>query len=233
MPMRVRWRPDKTGRGDVNELPPVGDGWVQIQTKEWTLACLLGDEVPQYGDIASGYSVVEVPRGRGFVRWVGDGPLTATLPLLLDGWADSIGVERDTDRIVKLAHAKDEDERPMDFVIRGPVPLGGVRVVCTGLSWGASLRGHNGQLQRQAFTLTITEYLAPDRLKIKKRKGGDGDSPNRYTTKKGDTLKRIANKLKPHANGGELSDYARKIGKLNDIRDINRELDAGKELRLP
>jgi LysM domain len=209
----------------------VGDGWVQIQTKEWTIECLLGDEVPQYGDITSGFAVTEVPRARGFVRWAGDQPLTATLPLLLDGWAASIGVERDRDRLINLAHGKD-DERPDDFVMRGPVPLAGERVVCTGLAWGASLRGHNGQLQRQAFTLSLIEYLTPDKLKIKKRKRGG--KPNTYTTKKGDTLKRIAQRLlKPNASGEEVADLARKIGKLNDIRDINRELDAGKDLRLP
>lgn len=210
----------------------VRDGWVQIQSKEWTITCLLGDEVPQFGDIASGYAVTEVPRGRGFVRWVGDQPLTATLPLLLDGWASSTGVERDRDRLVKLAHSEKDDERPDDFVVRGPVPLGGERVICTGLSWGAALRGHNGQLQRQAFTFSIMEYLTPDKLKIKKRKRGG--KPNTYTTKEGDTLKRIAQRLlKPGADGNEVAEYARKIGKLNDIRDINRKLDKGKDLRLP
>lgn len=209
----------------------VGEGLIQIVTKEWTIEALLGDDVPQFGDVASGYAIVDVPRARGFTRWEGDSPLTASLPLLLDGWADGIGVERDRDRLIKLAHAKHEDDPPPDFRVRGPVPLGGERVVCTGLSWGASLRGHNGQLQRQALTFQIMQFMPAERLKIKKRKRAD--RPNRYTVKKGDTLKRIAAKLKPHADGHEVAEYAREIGKLNDIRDINRELEKGRELRLP
>jgi LysM domain len=209
----------------------VGDGWIQIQTKEWTLECLLGDDVPQYGDIDSGYAAVAAPRARGYTRWNGDLPLTATLPLILDGWAASVGVERDRDRLIKLAHAKDDDERPEDFVMRGPVPLAGERVVCTGLAWGVSLRGHNGQLQRQALTFSIMQFMPPDRLKVKKR--GRGNQPSRYTVKEGDTLKRIAAKLKPKASGAEISDYAQKIGKLNDIRDVNKKLKKGTELRLP
>lgn len=209
----------------------VGAGVVQIDAEDWTVEALLGDDVPQYGSITSGFEVATRPKDRGFTHWVGDQPLTATIPLILDGYADSVGVERDRDRILKLAHAHADGERPDSFIVRGPVPLGGERVVCTGLDWGDAERGHNGRLHRQALTLTIMQWVPVDRLRIKRqRKGG---RPNRYIVREGDTLKRIAARLKPHASGAEVADYAREIGKLNDIRDINRELNTGRELRLP
>lgn len=206
----------------------VGNGIIQIDTKEWTLEALLGDQTPQFGSITSGFAVVDRPRDRGFTRWEGDSPLTASLPLVLDGFARSVGVERDRDRLIRLAHSKHEGEAPDSFVVRGPVPLGGEKVVCIGLDFGDGQRGHNGQLQRQALTFSIMQFEPVDRLKIKRRR--KGGKPGRYVVRKGDTLKRIAARLKPD---GDVGEYARKIGKLNDIRDINRELDKGRVLRLP
>jgi hypothetical protein len=92
---------------------------------------------------------------------------------------------------------------------------------------GEGYRAKDGRLVRQHLTLHLLQYVRPDRIRIKRRRG------KTYTTKRNDTLLSIARHLRPELNGGESIELARTLAILNDLRDIRKKLEGDIQLRLP
>jgi hypothetical protein len=178
--------------------------------------------------------------------WVGQGPLTQDVPLLLDGYPDGESVERAMNTVFKLGRdARGNENVPPVFTIDGPIwypdshwvlPDGGID-----LDTASTIRRDDGELLRQAFTLHLLEYVKPDQVKLRGKKktpkhqrgepgktGGTAFPGKSYTVPKGgQSLHEIAAIL--YGDASEWKD----IGKKNDIADPNRKQPAGTVLQLP
>ncbi len=180
-----------------------------------------------------GWQTVDVVDDVDLTDWVGQGPLTQDIPIMLDGYPDE-SVERDLKNIFKLG--RDTEGRPPVFEIDGPIffaeahwvlPENGVT-----LDSESTIRSDKGVLLRQALTLSVLEYVPPDQVhlrKKKKHKDRFGIADNRaltVVTRPQDTLAKIAAR--------EFGDWQlwRRLEDKNDIHDPNRVLPAGRVIRL-
>lgn len=206
---------------------------VRITYDKTTLFCDLGDGPAQISDGYGGWTTVDRPKDEPITRWLNQPALRMVVPLLIDNYGKQAGVERERDRILKLGRRGDGDRQPPIFRLAGAVPFSNSRWVLEGVEMGDALY-EDGHLARQFMTLTLLSYERPDTAKIGRRRGNGGsDYTPLYTVKRGDTLRKIAARLKPDASAEDRRDYAKAIGKLNGIDDVRCELNVGRELRLP
>ena len=181
----------------------------------------------------SGWQTVSVVDDTDLTDWVGQGPLTQDIPVLLDGYPDE-SVERDLKDIFKLG--RDPAGRPPVFEIDGPIHFSEAHWVLPengiDLDPASTIRSNNGTLLRQALTLHVLEYVPPDQVSRRKKKRHRerfGIADNRaltYTTKAGDTLAEIAVREFGSWEKWKL------IGPKNGIGDPLRSLPAGRVIRL-
>jgi hypothetical protein len=198
------------------------DFWVDMGDGPATLTGGLG-----------GWQTVERIDDVALTDWVGQGPLTQDIPVMLDGYPDE-SVERDLKNI--LALGRDTEGPPPVFEIDGPIyfpeahwvlPDGGIA-----LDPGSTIRSDNGTILRQALTLSVLEYVPPDEVRLrgkKRHKDRFGVADNRaltVVTKPGDNLAKIAAR--------EFGDWRKwtLIGPKNSIADPHRILPAGRVIRL-
>lgn len=204
------------------------DAAVKITYKKIEIKADLGAGPAQITDGYGGWEEIDRPSDLSITHWSGQTPRRMTIPIFLDGYRENDSVQKELDKLLTLGRSRDGDEEPPVFRVSGPIPFSGERwVMESSPEMGESFRAKDGRLLRQALTLSLMEYVKGDRIKIKRRKG------KTYTTKKGDTLLKIARKLEPKDNNKESIKYAKEIGKLNKIRDIRKKLKAGIKLRLP
>lgn len=213
----------------------------QVRPKGPKITALLGDgnAVPVAD---SGWEVVSRPKRKGFTSWNGYGPVTMSVPILLDGFADNRTVEPAIDTLYKMMRNVDEkiDEPPV-IRVSGPVPYTKLQWVITGIDHGDEIRRKkDGRRVRAFMTINLMEYVAADVMQTKKsspaksaqgRKDKKKDDEHKsssktYRVKKGDTLSKIAVHLLGSANDWH------KIAKLNHIRDP-RNIKVGQVLRIP
>lgn len=193
----------------------------------------LGDGPAKITDGYGGWVEVSRPKDVPITRWEAGVALRMEVPILLDGWARHVGVERNLAKLLELGRRSDGDREPQKFRLKGAVPFGGSKrkwVLETTPDFDNEIWSSDGRLLRQGLMLPLMEFEPGDRVKFTRK---PKKLPSSYTTKKGDTLRKIAKDLLPDGTIKEIGDYARAIGKANKIRDIRRELDKGIELKLP
>jgi hypothetical protein len=222
---------------DDPDAPP-RRGEVKIAHEDVTIRVSLGDGAPEITDGFGGWVEVPRPQDEPITRWESQPALRMDLPLLVDTFGTGLGAERDLDRLLRLGRKKDGRKPPPVFRVTGAVPFSGAKWVMEDTPEMGEAIYQRGQLVRQFLTLHLLSYEDEDTAKFKKRDGNDGPGGNgggndRYRVKEGDTLRKIAAKLKPDASNERQRDYANEIGKLNDIKDVRRELNPGRILRLP
>ncbi|HEX5592021.1 MAG TPA: LysM domain-containing protein [Solirubrobacterales bacterium] len=174
---------------------------------------------------------VERAEGKALTDRAPVDPFAQEVPILLDGWADSNSINPQLRELEKLGG---EDAEPFRAI--GPIRRPGLRYILGGdPTWGEAVLDEDGdRLLRQRLTLVLEEYVSPDQLLRKKKQkktrtlnwGSAIVAAGSYTTRKGDTLHKIALRL-----FGDVSRW-REIGNKNNIHDPNRVLPAGKELKL-
>jgi hypothetical protein len=213
---------------------------VHITGQGIDLRLKLGDGPAQLEGGFGGWEVVGRPDDVALTEWTGVEPYRMSVPIILDGWRTRDNQQQRFERVIALARRRN-DRRPPVIQVFGAVPLKGKRWVVESIDFGAVIRNNRGQLLRQVMTLNLLEYVDPDRIKLTKYftadqlaegqgsvTGGTGATTRRtYTTKDGDTLNKISTKIY-----GDRS-QAHAIGRLNGIKDVRRELAAGKRLNLP
>jgi nucleoid-associated protein YgaU len=194
------------------------------------LALPLDSDMP---DLTGGFANIEdVDRAdkRPITHFTGLTTTRMTVPILLDGFADDLDQQPVLSQVLALAAPTGD---PVTLTATGPIPLSGHQWWIDDLALGDLARNTAGVLVRQALVLTFVEPELGDVLPaaVAPGKGGKGGgspaSKKTYTTKKGDTLIKIANAL----YGSPVE--AKAIGELNGIRDTRKVLAAGRELRLP
>jgi len=216
---------------------------IVLEGKNWevTLPLGLSAPVPTAGggvieeQTRAGREAVSVYAGTALERW--------DVPILLDsaapnhfrngtinrgGRADQRPRYR---RLMAIARG-DDLQPPPHFKVRGPVLFAGQIFQLDGLpDWLTDpepIIEEDGSIVRLALTLHLVEW-APPQVPRWKRAGQPASFtfPKTYTTKKDDTLTKIAMHLY------ESPAWAPKIGALNGIKDVTKKLDAGKTLKLP
>ena len=251
--------------------PPVGYVRITASDPPLEITARLSDERPDVSSGSGGWDSVERPRRRPLTSWKGAPQRTLTLPLLVDGFllddqTDAGKQIEDAISVVqRMGQPSASDGEPPQLKLHvqgGHVPYSGLTWVVGDIAWGDALMNLDGNRVRQAFTLTLLEYVqdiylaersAANRRRRKKRPKKHGASAKRVVAKRSAKPKRKA----PHAlllagalaAGGEdfgtgedllsiaareLGDAARwvEIAELNGLRDP-RAISPGQVLRLP
>lgn len=211
-------------------MPP-GHVTVECPTRGLTLV-VLADEAPAtLGGGTGGTQSLEVPRQRAAVHWEGHPPLTLSVPLVLDGHGADRSVEGEIADLLRMGRAEPGEARPPTVRVAGPVPCASTdEWLVETIDWGAAMRRNGDPLEqrtRQHLVLNLVEDHSVDlvltrkvppakRVRIRRK---------RYVVKKGDTLSKIAARLK--VKGGW-----RAIAKVNGIRDPKR-IKVNQRLKIP
>lgn len=208
----------------MSELPSI-----RVTGPGVDLTLPLGADTP---DLPSGFSNIEdVDRAdkKPITHFTGLTTTRMTVPILLDGFADDRDQQPVLSQILALAAPSGD---PVTLTVTGPLPLTGRQWWVDDLDLGDLERNTAGVLLRQALTLTLVEPELGEALPTAVApasggKGAGGAAPTTYTTKKGDTLLKVSQRV------FGTTAAAKQIGDLNGIRDVRKELAAGRTLRLP
>lgn len=186
-----------------------------------------------------GYQEIERQDDVNITDWIGQAALKQDISILLDGWAKGDSVERELNTILKLGRDPNGERVPPVFKVFGPVFFPGKSWVlpADGIDLDAGeidpiRRRGDGELLRQEVILHLLEFNKPDEIRLRGKKGkeaiGRGIAVGgTVTTKKGDTLHKLAAQL--FGDAGEW----KALGDKNGIADPNRKLPAGKVLKIP
>lgn len=218
---------------DVDPSAPPRRGEVKIAHDGRVIRVGLGDDAPQITDGYGGWVEIERPEDEPITRWASQPALRMELPLLLDSFGTGRSVERERDQILALGRKKDGRKPPPVFRVTGAVPFSGSKWVLEASPDMGEAIYQRGTLVRQFLTLSLLSYEREDTARFRKRRGGGDGAKDTYRVKDGDTLRKIAAKLKPDADREDQRKYANEVGKLNGIRDVRRELNVGRVLQLP
>jgi hypothetical protein len=222
---------------------------VQVDPSGPTVVAALGDGPPTLSG-EGGWEVVKRPKWVGFTNWEGIDPYTLDIPLLFDGFARDVSVERDLGLMqMMMRPAVTPSTRPPIIRAVGPVPMTHLRWVITNIEWGDCVRRADGARTRQFVTLHLLQFIPPDVMvagtsspaeaaQVRATSSGGvtsattpapatpAPSAATYTVRSGDTLSAIAARVLGNANRWQ------EIANLNSIRDP-RALRVGQVLRLP
>lgn len=159
-----------------------------------TVTCLLGDQPPR----TSGYArwrLENRPRREPLTVFDGMDALTLVLAVLLDKWPGG-SVEGDILRLEGLTTPAVDGGEPPVVRVTGPIPHANLSWVITDLQFGDVLYNKRRQRSRQAVAITLTRYIASDRVRPRVVKAGAVARTVR--AKKGDTPTSIA--VREYAN---------------------------------
>lgn len=185
-----------------------------------------------------GYEEVERQDDVSATDWTGQAAYREDISVLLDGNDEGRPVDRELNTLLKLARDPNGERVPPVFRVFGPVRYPGKAWVlpADGIDLEAGeiepiTRKGGSETLRQEVILHLLEWNPLGNKKKNKRKGeaprGFYGSIYSYTVREGDTLHSIAAR--------QLGDAAewKVIGDLNDIKDPNRRLKAGRVLKMP
>lgn len=206
----------------------MAEGVVTLTGPGVSLTLQLGADAPTLDDLGPSIEEIERIERKPITHWQAPGIVRMKVPVLLDGLADDADQQPVLDQIRAIATTDDE---PDPLTATGAIPLVNRQWWLESVAEAESNRNAAGVLVRQALTLGLVEPVSADVLpaavKPNAGRGGGRGGGGTYTTKKGDTLRKIAAHLY-----GDPS-FAKLIGDLNGIRDTRKELAPGRVLRLP
>lgn len=237
-------------------------GWVQVRSIDppLTVTARMSEERPDVTQGYGGWEEIARPRRSPLTTFRGSPGFHLTLPLLLDGWARGISVERDCSALEKMGRATAADGEPprLRITARGSaLPGQRRRWVIDTITWGEALMNKNGDRVRQFVTLNLIEYVEDAYLQeqspaTRRRTKAKRTKTARGAAKKRVTVKRAAGSKQPsRSRAASSSDFgtgedlltiaARELGdadrwveiaELNGLRDP-RAISPGQVLRLP
>jgi hypothetical protein len=158
-----------------------------------------GDGAPRVIDGYGRVEIVDRANRQSVTRWLGAGPVSISVPILLDGYRASRSVEGDIRALEQMAGRKGEnvyEQRVITCVGPGQlVPHDGLDFVITGLDWGDEIVSRDGLRTRQAATVTLTQWVEPVTEQPLSKRHSGGTHARSYVVKKGDTLRLISRKV--------------------------------------
>lgn len=215
-------------RGEASRTPP--PGYVSLFSDDPPLAAMLmlGSASPRLSGGVGGWENVTRPHQTAMTVWGGVDPFELELELVLDGYASGHSVEP-TLRALYAVAGGDPEVEPGIVEIEGIPWLPADRWVIQALELGDGTirRGSDFSRVRAPLTLTLSEYVPPSFLRLRKGalKGGRGKTKV-ITVKKGDTPARIARRAK--CKWTELRDL-----NVGVVTKANQNLKDGSKLRVP
>lgn len=203
-----------------------------------TVTVLRGDPGPSITAGFGGWEIMPRPRREGLTVWKGREPFQEDVPVLFDDYIHGGSVETAISALERMALPPAAGKEPPTVTVTGAaarrsVPHSDLRWVIQELVMGAAIWAPAGYRTRQAVTVKLLRYVAPDRVqggtaasRARKNAGAGGPGPKAFVVSTGDTLTGVAAR--------ELGDYTRwaEIADLNGLRDPDR-LVVGQTLRLP
>lgn len=104
-----------------------------------TFVKALRDEAPP--SLSAGgarWSIIDAPRRVSFVQWQGRDPFQLDVPILLDGWMDRDGIEKECRNLTAMQLCPEFGEPPT-IRISGALPISDRRWVIQGITWGTNV----------------------------------------------------------------------------------------------
>lgn len=192
----------------------------------------LGDGPILVTDGFGGWSEIERPQNKPITRWEGAGTLKLKIPLLFDRWKERNPIDWMVRSIYDLGREDGGQEEPPVFRLKGHAMFLRRRWVLSETPETTNIiRNRDGALMRQEMTLSVMEYVPSDQLKFrrlpKKRVARVLES------KEGDTINKIAHRVWKKEGKKKVREYAKKMAKLNKIRDRNKVLKKGTKIKVP
>lgn len=182
---------------------------------------LMGTDVPRITGGYGGWEVVDHPRRRGSIEWVGVEPMEMQLELVFDAWAKSDRERTDIDEqlsiLEMMAKPYSKTEKPDPTATSPEVHVSGKAMprvkampwVITNLTWGSTIYNTEGDMLRATVGVTL---LQADQAEYKRPGANPTEARNIrppghvrggvYRWKKGDTWAKIAQRFmgsKKHA----------------------------------
>lgn len=200
------------------------------------LKVLMGEGPATITGGLGGWQQTERPDAKSLTEWIGQGSVTQSVPVLLNGLKESNSVQGQANDIIALGRNTEDDEVPPVFRMFGAVHFSWLTWVLEDIEWTDEvIRDRDTTLLRQEVILHVAEFVDPDQIRIKRvrhpfgtGKGGGTNFPGSvYIVHKGDTCNKIAAKVY-----GDRS-IGKKIADKNNIRDPNKELEPGRQIKLP
>lgn len=214
-------------------VAPVALGWARLESETGLrVECLMGPAGAKPTDGYGGFEEVARPHKKPIIDWPAGKPYRMSVQLHLDGFFWDASVEPGIQQLEQMARRGDGDQPPPR--VRCTLPGGrprspSVKWWIEDLDWGDGddERAYNGagQHTRQRVTVSLVEAVEDVTIRPAKNARAKSKKGGTYTVKKkGESLREVAAKLKvPVAE----------LKKLNNVRDVARDLKVGTKLKLP
>lgn len=221
---------------DPNTLWPSGVvlGFVAIATEDRRQAIVvsLAEDQPTQAGGTSLWNAQERPKRRTIPVYQGEVGYQITVPIVFEGFKEQVSQEDFIRQLEQMSRKRRGEKEPpkVIFDAGGAIPHDrtrdkGRRWVIGDLAWGAyEVRPDDADRIRQYVAVRFDEWNEDPILRV--GLGESGKKYERYTVKKGDTLKKIAKRKLGNANRW------RELARLNQVRDGNH-LIQGTVLLIP
>jgi hypothetical protein len=206
-------------------MTPVGYVQLLCDDPPLNISVLLGEGAPRYTGGFGGWDTTDRPQQVAMTTWNGSDPLALELPVVLDGF--SAGASQEDALRALYAVARGDDQSPPGVVQVAGLVLAADRWVISGLDVSDAILADDGSHLRAAITLTLTEFVPPTFVQL--RRGALAPAKGKtkvVTVKHGDTPAKVA-----HRNHCQWT----VLRQLNPavVRKANQKLTAGSKLRVP
>lgn len=193
----------------------------------------LGDGPILITDGYGGWEEVERPSNKPMSRWDGAGLVKLKIPLMFDAFAVNRTIGWHVEQALSLGRAANGTEAPPVFRLWGDAMPSNLRrkkwVMNETPDIGAIRRNRDGNLIHQEMTITVMEFVNPDRIRFHKKP----KKIRREVAKKGDTINKIAKRLFKNQPKAKIRRWAIAIAELNKIRDRNKVIKVGTKIKIP
>lgn len=220
-----------------------------VNGKTLTLEVPAGEGSPTVTDGYGGWEVVNRPFRTGLTVWRGFSPIILSVPLLFEGFDEGKSLEGDIE-VLELMAGRGRDGGPVRpppvlrlhsgsiFTDRdsGLIPANyrtltdsSIVWVINDIDWDDSpLRNSSGNRIRQACTVTLMQFVGPEKLAIPAAKGKTGTTGVKtIRVKQGDTLRSLAKKYL-----GD-SDRWTEIKRTNNLKSSKLKVGQTLKIKVP
>lgn len=194
-------------------------------------AAKLGDGPILATDGYGGWVEVPRPKNKPLTRWEGGPALKLKIPLLFDQKQESSPIRTWVNQVYRLGRESNGREEPDVFRLTSDaMPHSGRKWVMVGTpEVERADRNRDGKLIIVMMTIEVMEYVEPDRIRFRKRP----KRMRRVVAKKGDTINKIAHRVAKGKGKKKIRDLAKRMAKLNGVRDRNKRLKTGRKIKVP
>lgn len=115
------------------------------------------------------WETVSRPRRPSLTRYVGRGPIMQDVPVLIDGFRAERSIQMLMDAWLYWQTLSGPDSHPTIWKVDGPIHYPRKRWVISNITFEDAIRDQQGELVRQAVTLSLMEFVAGDRLRVRRK----------------------------------------------------------------